>query len=321
MAEVRLTNHDRSAWHRLTAFLRILPFLIAVIHATDVFGFDHLIASFWHRLLAGGWCNSAMSEANVAAGSFFFWILWFRGLDSVKWLQRFRFVERTPRPFGIFLTESFGAARNIKEPSIKEQRLLRVWSSLPVYLVAIVIFHCFRTPKAVQPEAPTFARVVGELGFGIVAYDFIFYWIHLGMHCWPNGPHGHSVHHEVSVSDKKSHTKFLEAELVVNHSLFDGALQVGVNIIVQNLHLWGGPKHKLSRYLHNILVTYLLTEAHAGLDLPWATHRVFPEIFGGALRHEIHHHLHKCCFHQFFRYIDDFLGYGPPESAIDEKVK
>ena len=55
-------------------------------------------------------------------------------------------------------------------------------------------------------------------------------------------------------------------------------MKVGMNILVQNLPLFGGlPKHKLSRFVHNLLITYLLSESHAGLDLPWATHRTLPK--------------------------------------------
>eukprot|EP00929_Paragymnodinium_shiwhaense_P047367 TRINITY_DN24026_c0_g1_i1.p1 TRINITY_DN24026_c0_g1~~TRINITY_DN24026_c0_g1_i1.p1 ORF type:complete len:146 (-),score=14.27 TRINITY_DN24026_c0_g1_i1:139-576(-) len=137
------------------------------------------------------------------------------------------------------------------------------------------------------------------------------YWIHLLMHKLPYLPHGHMTHHEMWDRENVE-AKYLVAESVVHHSLFDGILQVVVNIVVQNMCFLGVPRHKFSRLVHNVVVTYLLTEAHAGLDLPWATHRVFPEIFGGAARHEIHHHVHKCCYHQFFRYLDDLLGYGPP---------
>jgi len=103
---------------------------------------------------------------------------------------------------------------------------------------------------------------------------------------------------------------------VVNNSLVDAVLQVSTNIVVQNLPLLGVGKHKLSRLLHNVVVTYLLTEAHAGLDLPWGSHRLCPGVLGGAPRHEAHHHLHRCCFHQFFTYLDDLLGLGPPPGTL-----
>jgi len=155
--------------------------------------------------------------------------------------------------------------------------------------------------------------VFGELVLGIAAYDFIFYWIHLAMHKFPNSWHKHEIHHELKVHPTCG-TSFLGVELVVNQSFEDGFLQVLTNVVVQNLPLFGGlPKHKLSRLLHNMLVTYLLSECHSGLDLPWSVHRVFPKLCGGAYRHEFHHQRRDCCFHQFFCYLDDVLGYGPPK--------
>jgi cholesterol 25-hydroxylase len=314
-------SNEQIGWSSLTMFLRAVPLLIGILHVTELVDFDAIVAELWYWIAAQGWCTSAMSEANVAASSFFSWIVWFRALDSVSFLHVFRFVQRPPKAVGSFISESYSAFCSMQCPSMRDLRLMRVWGSLPVYLLAVALLHCVKTPRPVEMQPPTFVRLVAEVGLGIWAYDFIFYWIHLLMHRFPHAPHGHMVHHEVSTANGKCHTKFLEAELVVNHSLMDGALQVGVNIVVQNLCLWGGPKHKLCRYLHNVLVTYLLTEAHSGLDLPWASHRVFPEIFGGAVRHEIHHHIHKCCFHQFFKYLDDLFGYGPPDHAIEKIPK
>jgi len=197
------------------------------------------------------------------------------------------------------------------------KRALRVFASLPVYLLAILLLHIFRTPRAMPESPPTFWRLISELAFGLWAYDFFFYWIHLAMHRWPSAWHGHYVHHgwrngmgaEVKPSDR-----FLEAETVVQHSLVDGALEVFTNIMVQNLAPFGVGKHKFSRFLHNVAVTYLLTESHSGLDLPWGSHRLFPKILGGAPRHELHHHTHRYCYHQFFMYLDDLFGCGPPSA-------
>ena len=77
----------------------------------------------------------------------------------------------------------------------------------------------------------------------------------------------------------------------MQHSYLDGFLQVAVNILVQQISPFGGAKHVLSRLLHNLTVTYLLTEAHSGYrDLPFMSHNLFPELLGGAPRHEAHHH-------------------------------
>ena len=63
------------------------------------------------------------------------------------------------------------------------------------------------------------------------------------------------------------------------------------------------------------MVTYLLSEAHSGYDLPFQSHRLFPAVFGGSVRHEEHHQRGSVCFHQFFKYLDDALGHTPEAQA------
>merc|ERR1740130_2672566 len=76
----------------------------------------------------------------------------------------------------------------------------------------------------------------------------------------------------------------------VQHSFIDGFLQVFVNIMVQKISPFGGAKHVMSRLIHNLSVTYLLSEAHSGYStLELMSHNIYPEIFGGSPRHETHH--------------------------------
>jgi sterol desaturase/sphingolipid hydroxylase (fatty acid hydroxylase superfamily) len=62
------------------------------------------------------------------------------------------------------------------------------------------------------------------------------------------------------------------SECQVNHSLTDGSMQVLTNIITLNLL----QSHPLTRILHNIFITFLLTETHSGFDFPWMLHNVIP---------------------------------------------
>ena len=56
--------------------------------------------------------------------------------------------------------------------------------------------------------------------------------------------------------------------MTVQHGWWDGVLQVLVNVAVQrNLFFKALPgKHPLSKFAHNLLVTYLLVESHSGYD-------------------------------------------------------
>ncbi len=67
--------------------------------------------------------------------------------------------------------------------------------------------------------------------------------------------------------------------------------------------------HPMTRALHNIVVTYLLTETHSGYDMPWMLHNVLPHcILGGSPAHEEHHHGGRHHFQQFFLYLDWLIG-------------
>ena len=118
-------------------------------------------------------------------------------------------------------------------------------------------------------DAPGLAAVVVELVAGLVLYDFVFFWLHLAMHAWPSLGRalGHGTHHG---------RDFEGAFRTVNHSIADGALQVLTNIVAQRHTPWGTPKRTLARWLHNIVVTWLLVESHTTASqlrlarrLPW----------------------------------------------------
>jgi len=119
---------------------------------------------------------------------------------------------------------------------------------------------------------------------------------------WVNRASQHHQHHEIA----RFAGRVLAGD-TVNHGVLDFLLQVAVNITVQNMQLsiFGFPKHKLSKFLHNVVVTGLLVESHAGYDGFWSSHRLYPSIFGGALRHLAHHTKGKHFYQQFFCYLDD----------------
>merc|ERR1711902_219710 len=125
---------------------------------------------------------------------------------------------------------------------------------------------------------------MGDLTFGVFLYDFIFYWIHLALH---------KYHHEWNDTLRASET--------IRNSFIDGSMQVLTNIIVQDI----GNKHPLTRLAHNLVVIYLLVESHSGYDFPFFSHNICPWLFGGSVRHNIHHQRGDVYFHQFFKYLDD----------------
>merc|ERR1712087_211105 len=110
--------------------------------------------------------------------------------------KEFRLVQREDPPF-----EWWTAANSVKwimgtkETPHQTKHTIRVLASLPMYLGSIQLLHLMKDPKPFGVEPPSFARFAGEVAFGVWAYDFIFFWMHLAMHIWPSKLHGHTAHH------------------------------------------------------------------------------------------------------------------------------
>ncbi|CAK0873441.1 unnamed protein product [Prorocentrum cordatum] len=100
--------------------------------------------------------------------------------------------------------------------------------------------------------------LICEVCAGIWAYDFIFSFVHLAAHHL--GWDSHQYHHLKKLD--------IRARDVLTHSPSDGALQVLVNIIVQRHTPWGGAKSRLARIVHNVVVTWMLTESHSASPSP-----------------------------------------------------
>eukprot|EP00658_Telonema_sp_P-2_P032373 TRINITY_DN23990_c0_g1_i5.p1 TRINITY_DN23990_c0_g1~~TRINITY_DN23990_c0_g1_i5.p1 ORF type:complete len:183 (+),score=41.23 TRINITY_DN23990_c0_g1_i5:45-551(+) len=144
-------------------------------------------------------------------------------------------------------------------------------------------------PDGIPTSLLQVGEVVVELLVGIVLYDFIFFLIHWGMHA--RGAAAHKRHHSMGE---------LRARDVLEHSAVDGALQVLVNIMVQRHSLWG-PKSRLARALHNIVVTWMLTESHTCAP----TFYVWRRWLEGVRRHRAHHLQGAQYYQQFFGYLDN----------------
>mmetsp|Transcript_74589 Transcript_74589/g.210736 ORF Transcript_74589/g.210736 Transcript_74589/m.210736 type:complete len:279 (-) Transcript_74589:408-1244(-) len=169
--------------------------------------------------------------------------------------------------------------------------------ALVMYWVGIGIWVNIIPPPQGIPDGLPFesvydvAYLLMEVVSGVAMYDFVFFFIHLAMHKFAKGPH--KVHH--SPGD-------LRAKDVLTHSLVDGALQVLTNVMVQRRAPWGTPKSRLARAVHNLVVTWMLTESHTCAASPCLARRWFR----GVQRHRAHHMHHAPYYQQFFGYLDDF---------------
>ena len=296
------TNADTANPYQMAA--RATVALTAISYVIDPEPLDGLTASLWSAVYNWGPANAPLFEAEVASFAFFAWIAAFSGLHLVLGRQKTmesRFDGQMPtKPFEWAVPENF-----------------HLWfNPLGSYLGSIWIYHQFLHEKPPLPElAPTFGVFAVELLFGVFLYDLCFFPIHWLMHksSWGQMRKVHGYHHRLS-----SHT--LNSLETVQHSYIDGFLQVFVNILVQQITPFGviGEKHVMSRLAHNVLVTYLLSEAHSGYDLPWMSHWLFPEFLGGAPRHEKHHHDGRVYYQQYFKYLDDFFGFTEKSLRIGD---
>ena len=272
--------------------LRSLPFVSTAAYLYNPQPLDDLVAKIWSVVYNWDFAQVPIFEAEVAVFGFFTWIILFSSMHL------FLGEERTKE-------SRFDGELPHKPFEWAEPKNYHLWfNPTASYLGSIWLYLQIHEKPPLPEIAPTFGVLAVETMFGIFLYDLCFMPIHYLMHNLKIGSvrRVHGYHH------RSGNT--LNSLETVQHSFIDGFLQVFVNIMVQKISPFGGAKHVMSRLLHNLSVTYLLSESHSGYrDLPWMSHNLFPEIFGGAPRHEAHHHNGRVYYQQYFKYIDDFFGF------------
>lgn len=165
------------------------------------------------------------------------------------------------------------------------------------YLVPLFVLDCiFVGRRKLSVAPPTIGRLTAEVCLSVFLYDFFFYFCHLAMHRFAFLRPFHSKHHNVTP---------LRANEVLRLSFVDGSLQVLCNIIALRLV----SSHGFSRIVHDLVVTYMLTETHSNYDLPFMAHNVIPfGLLGGSPKHHLHHTKGSVHFHQFFTWLDRVFG-------------
>lgn len=309
MTVVEEAGDDRSARREFTpfqTFARVAPVAtLGWYYLVDPVPLDQAVAWSYDALYHWDVTHTGLFEAHVAAFSFVFWIACFSVVHLVlgpEATRRARLDRADPSHDALEWATPGG---------------YRLWfNPLVSYLGSIWLyqqtFHTYRPPT---PDPPSFGVLVAELLFGVVLYDLLFCPLHVLLH---RGPFPRLVKPLHAYHHRRGGPSSLQPVETVQHSYVDGTLQVAVNIFVQHLSPFGPHKHLLSRLLHNVVVTYLLTESHSGYDFGWMTHNLWPEFLGGAPRHDRHHRDGRVCYQQYFKYIDDAMGWNDME---DEDVK
>ncbi|KAJ1462574.1 hypothetical protein M885DRAFT_161339 [Pelagophyceae sp. CCMP2097] len=253
---------------------------------------DAAVARVWRSVLAVPLAHNCMLEAGVASFGFLaaivFWSsihlwLWPSATQRKSAMRRFRIDGHAP----VAAFEWLG--------QLGVKRMLGAWLPLVVYMASVRLFHLVVVKPPLPLVAPSFLRLATEIVMGIAAYDLAFAPLHASFHSANAPKWWKGIHHTHHVARPEARAG---KSLVIVNVLVQRYVRLPVFTAAGIVFL---PKHPLSRLAHNLLVTYLLAEAHSGYDLPWMSHRLLPRVFGGAKAHDAHH-VHKApLFHQFFQ--------------------
>ncbi|KAJ1459032.1 hypothetical protein M885DRAFT_512193 [Pelagophyceae sp. CCMP2097] len=231
----------------------------------------------------GGWLRWWALEPLVATVAFAVWVNLFRVLENKGDSKA-----------------AMGAVFDVR----KSTRVLRAGIG---YWLFIYLFKAFIPPAAPDWGCPSVFRVASEVAFGLVAYDALFFCVHVLLHrCrWLSDLSSHHVHH---VNGPRTNST-----TVLHHSVVDGFFQVAANILVQRQGPFGA-KTFVARLLHNVIVTYLLTESHS--TAPWRLCDAFPRLLAGAKEHRKHHAHAGPPYQQFFGYLDAAMALIPEKAPL-----
>ena len=128
----------------------------------------------------------------------------------------------------------------------------------------------------------------------LFVYDVLFYIGHRAMHQIP-------VIRKLGIHDKHhSMNEKITATDAVRHTFFDGTFDVLCSVYA--LKIVGS--HPLSRFTHNIVATWLITEAHSGYDFPWSISRMFQGLLISPKKHQAHHERGDKMYGKFFSVMD-----------------
>ena len=161
---------------------------------------------------------------------------------------------RQERKLGLAYYEPF--------PGVMTQSLIAYWIGILIWK-AFILPPAATLPDGIPNDCRSLLYLIWEVISGIVLYDFLIFFWHWATHEIPFLRSVHRRHHNSHRPGR------LESRDVLRHSLVDGTVQVLINIFVQRrILLWGPVKSRLARAVHNVLVTWMLTESHTASPEP-----------------------------------------------------
>eukprot|EP00903_Cladosiphon_okamuranus_P006554 g6402.t1 len=252
---------------------------------------DYQLTRLWGALVESRLFQHESFEPFLATASFLFFIGLWGFLDfCVPWAAKCRTFPSDD------VSAWFGGTR------LRDQAL---W-----YIAPLVTLDIMFPRRHLPASAPSLARLVLDVVGAIAVYDVAFFGWHVAVH---SNPHVyrrvHARHHQCYVQ---------RAPEAVRHTFIDGTMDVVCSVFAINLLRL----HPLSRAVYNVVIIGLITELHAGYDLPWQLHNVVPfGLLGGPPRHEIHHREGKVYMQKFGTYLDELFGFVPRDAGRSSSSK
>jgi sterol desaturase/sphingolipid hydroxylase (fatty acid hydroxylase superfamily) len=140
----------------------------------------------------------------------------------------------------------------------------------------------------------TLMQVVFDVMSCLFFFDTFFFISHYTLH-----------HYMPSWLHRRHHSKKnIRAGDAIRHSIVDGSMDVVCSIAAINIT----KAHPLSRAIYNILVIYLITEAHCSYDIPFGLHHITYHITAGPRVHKIHHDYETVNYAKIFTHWDRLIG-------------
>jgi len=257
---------------------------------------DPVVWTLWTRCQRNAWFRHDSFEVLFSTMSFALWLSLFWVIDHcIPSLRAYRFN----------IIESKVPERVDKlrwDELVSWQGRWRAASSEVVWYVGpwLVIDFFVRRRHLLMDTAestPGIWTLLLQMVLSLLMYDVSFYAGHRLMHALPYLTKIHAKHHS-----RGGNIRAIDG---VRHTFIDGTFDVACSVIA--LRLVGS--HPLARCLHNIVATFLISEAHSGYDFPCSPSRVIPgKLLLTPREHHAHHDHAHVNFSKFFTLWDRLLS-------------
>ena len=181
--------------------------------------------------------------------------------------------------------------RSVVKPALQRFAI----NNAVLLVVTMASWPLLRLSHVHDGPLPAWYVIVAQLLFFLLLDDFLFYWMHRGLHesKWLFR-RVHAVHHRIMTPWAITGHYMHPLEYVLTGFLtIVGPLIVGAHVVT--IYLWA------------VIRQWEAAEGHAGYDFPWSPLRLIP-FSDGATHHDFHHAKVKGNYAGFFPWVDRAFG-------------